>query len=243
MKKIGIIGFGRFGRFAAEHLAKDFTVRVWDETDSAASIRESGAVPVDFVEACRQEVVIPAVPISRLKPLLESMAPLLKKDALVVDVCSVKVRPVNWMKEILPASVSILACHPLFGPDSAAASLEGHKIFLYPVRIEKPVYRKIKNYLKAKGLVLVESTPEIHDREIAYSLSLTHFIGRALSACGAEPLTMDTEGYKRLLHILQVVENDTRELFHDMHRYNPYADEIRGAFMAAASRIAAELKS
>jgi len=243
LKKIGIIGFGRFGRFTTEHLVKDFTVRVWDEIDPAASIRESGAIPVDFIEVCRQDVVIPAVPISRLKSLLESMGPHLKKDALVIDVCSVKVRPVSWMKGILPVDASILACHPLFGPDSAAASLKGHKIFLYPVRIEKPVYRKIKTYLKTKGLVLVESTPEIHDRQIAYSLSLTHFIGRALSACGAEPLAMDTEGYKRLLHVLQVVENDTRELFHDMHRYNPYADEIRGAFMAAAARIAEELKS
>jgi prephenate dehydrogenase len=48
-------------------------------------------------------------------------------------------------------------------------------------------------------------------------------IGRTLSEYGASPLDIDTEGYKRLLHILEVVERDTWQLFQDMHHYNPYA--------------------
>ena len=49
------------------------------------------------------------------------------------------------------------------------------------------------------GLVVIESTPEDHDKQIAVSLALTHFIGRALSEFGAGPLEIDTEGYSRLL--------------------------------------------
>ena len=48
---------------------------------------------------------------------------------------------------------------------------------------------------------------------------------------------MDTEGYKRLLHILEVVEHDTWQLFEDMHRYNPYAREKRAEFMEAMRGI------
>jgi prephenate dehydrogenase len=48
---------------------------------------------------------------------------------------------------------------------------------------------------------------------------------------------MDTEGYKRLLHILEVVEHDTWQLFADMHQYNPYAKEKRAAFMKAMQGI------
>jgi len=40
---IGIIGFGRFGRFMAKHLMEDFKVRIYDEIDSADSIRSAGS--------------------------------------------------------------------------------------------------------------------------------------------------------------------------------------------------------
>jgi prephenate dehydrogenase len=141
------------------------------------------------------------------------------------------------MKKLLPETVSILATHPIFGPDSAANSLEGRKIFLSPVRIAKKKYQKVKTYLSSKELVLIESTPEDHDEQIAISLALTHYIGRTLSEFGAAPLDIDSEGYKRLLHILEVVEHDTWQLFCDMHRYNPYAQEKRSAFMQAMQKI------
>jgi prephenate dehydrogenase len=56
------------------------------------------------------------------------------------------------------------------------------------------------------------------------------------------PLDIDTEGYKRLLHVLGVVENDTWQLFEDMNRYNPYATETRQAFLNAVEKIHAKLK-
>ena len=155
----------------------------------------------------------------------------------MVDVCSVKVYPAQWMKKSLPETVSILATHPIFGPDSAADSLKDRKIFLSPVRIKKKQYQKIKTYLASKELVLIESTPEDHDEQIAISLALTHFIGRSLSEFGASDLNIDSEGYKRLLHILDVVEHDTWQLFYDMHQYNPYAKEKRAAFMQAMQTI------
>ena len=136
-----------------------------------------------------------------------------------------------------PEKVSILATHPIFGPDSASDSLKDHKIFLSPIRIAQKRYQKIKSYLASKELVLIESTPEDHDEQIAVSLSLTHYIGRALSEFGAAPLGIDSEGYKRLLHILEVVENDTWQLFYDMHQFNPYAKEKRRDFLKAMQNI------
>jgi prephenate dehydrogenase len=169
--------------------------------------------------------------------VLKDIAPLLRPDGLIVDVCSVKEYPVRLMTDILPHTVSILATHPMFGPDSAADSLEGGKICLCRVRIAEKNYQNIKAYLTVKGLVAIEATPQQHDEQIATSLSLTHFIGRTLSEYGAKQLDLDTEGYKRLLHILEVVERDTWQLFLDMHRYNPYAKEKRVAFMGVMGEI------
>ena len=234
---IGIIGFGRFGKLTARYLAEDFEVLVFNPTDKSAEIKECGARAASLGVVCQQKVVVLCVPISTLKEVLGEIGPLLNKDGIVVDVCSVKVYPVQWMKALLPEKVSILATHPIFGPDSASDSLKDHKIFLSPIRIAQKRYQKIKSYLASKELVLIESTPEDHDEQIAVSLSLTHYIGRALSEFGAAPLGIDSEGYKRLLHILEVVENDTWQLFYDMHQFNPYAKEKRRDFLKAMQKI------
>ena len=240
---IGIIGFGRFGKLVADYLARDLDVFVYNRSDKSSQIVRSGAQPASLETVCQQDIVIPCVPISTFVDNLKSMAPLLKPDSLVVDVCSVKEYPVQWMLEELPESVSILATHPMFGPDSAADSLKDRKICLCKVRVPNDQYDKIKNYLASKGLIVIEATAKEHDEQIATSLSLTHFIGRTLSEYGAKQLDIDTEGYKRLLHILEVVERDTWQLFVDMHRYNPYAKEKRVAFMEVMQDINSRLQN
>jgi prephenate dehydrogenase len=240
---IGIIGYGRFGELAARYLAEDEDVFVYTSRKVLPDVNGLNIQAATLETVCRQKIVIPTVPISVFRDTLRRIAPLLNPDSLVIDVCSVKEQPVKWMEELLPGSVSILATHPMFGPDSAAESLEGMKIALCKVRIDEEHYDQIRSYLVAKGLVVIDTTAEIHDRQIAVSLALTHFIGRSLSSFGAENLEIDTEGYKRLLHILEVVENDTWQLFVDMHRFNPYAEEARVAFMKAMTQISSDLEA
>jgi prephenate dehydrogenase len=240
---IGIIGYGRFGRLAARYLAGDYPVFVCGRRNIAIENVPEGVHVASFHDVCNQRIVIPCMPISSFKEVLATAAPLIRPDALMADVCSVKEKPVRWMKAALPETVSILGTHPMFGPDSASAGLEGMKIALCRVRINDDLYGKVVAFLRRSGLVVIETTPEEHDRQIAVSLALTHFIGRSLAAFGARELAIDTEGYKRLLHILGVVEHDTRQLFSDMHRYNPYAKEMRAAFMNAMAEIESELNS
>ncbi|RJQ84496.1 MAG: prephenate dehydrogenase/arogenate dehydrogenase family protein [Desulfobacteraceae bacterium] len=240
---IGLIGYGRFGRLTVKYLSPEFTVVVHTRSkDKAADILSAGGRLVPLEEACAQRIVILCVPISAMQTTLRQIAPLLTAGTLVADVCSVKEYPAQWMRQWLPEGVEILATHPMFGPDSAAKSLHGHKIVICPERIAAERYGKIRAWLAQKGLLVIETSPSEHDRKIAVSLSLTHFIGRSLSEFGAVPLDIDTEGYKRLLHILGVVNNDTWQLFEDMHRFNPYARGIREAFMAAMARIDARLQ-
>ncbi len=239
---IGIIGFGRFGKLATRYLAEDYEIFVYHRVDKSDEINRMGARPASLETVCRQDVIIPCVPISVFKDFLKDIAPLIKPDALIVDVCSVKEYPIKWMRQILPDTVSILASHPMFGPDSAANSLQGRKICLCKVRISEKQYRKIRMYLASKGLVVIEATAEEHDEQIATSLALTHLIGRTLSEFGAARLAIDTEGYQRLLHILEVVERDTWQLFTDMHHYNSHAREKRIEFVDVMQSIIARLE-
>jgi prephenate dehydrogenase len=240
---IGLIGYGRFGRLTVRNLSPNYPICVHTRNaDKKDDIAAAGGTLTTFENACSQKVVILCVPISAMQSTLKQIAPLLRPDGIVVDVCSVKVLPVQWMTELLPPSVDILATHPMFGPDSAARSVTGFKIVLCPERIKPGRYEKIKLALLNLNLKLIETTAEEHDKKIAVSLALTHFIGRTLAEFGAEPLDIDTEGYKRLLHILEVVNNDTWQLFEDMHFFNPYAAEKRQAFLAAMERVHDRIK-
>jgi len=241
---IGLIGYGRFGRLTLQYLASDADVMVFTRDRSKhEAIRRAGGRWQPLEEVCRQKAIILSVPISAMEATLQQIAPLLSPGTLVVDVCSVKVLPVRWMRRHLPDHVDILATHPMFGPDSAKDSLAGHKLVICPERIATSRLSPIVTWMERQKLEVIQTTPEEHDQKIAVSLAMTHFIGRSLSAFGAQPLDIDTEGYKRLLHILGVVQNDTWQLFEDMHHYNPYAREKRKAFIKAMQDIDRNLEA
>lgn len=238
--KIGIIGFGRFGQLMVEYLSADCPVLVSSRSATHVQVGESGAELVSLEQVCQCDVVIPSVPISTFESMIQRIAPLLS-DNVVLDVCSVKEYPVEIMLKHLPESIQILATHPMFGPDSAAETIQGQKIVLSKIRVDADIYGRIKQYCMDKGLVVVETTPENHDRQIARSQVLTHFIGRGLSEYGAQNVDIDTEGYKRLLKTLEVVRNDTDQLFADLNRYNKYAAEMRESFIKALQDIDGKL--
>jgi len=241
--KIGIIGFGRLGSLAAKHLAQDSNLSVYDIRGLQKEIESVGAHALALEEVASSDVVMPIVPISEMKKTLTAMAPFIKLGTLVIDTCSVKEAPVEWMKEILPAHCEILGTHPMFGPDSAKLTLYGSKIVLCPVRIAEEKLKNIDNYLQTHGLHTITCTPEEHDRQIAHSLILTHFVGRGLVEFGAKDLEIDTKGYRRLMKILETVVNDSWQLFEDMNHYNRYAKEMRKDFIKSLSTIDQKVQS
>ncbi len=227
--RIGIIGAGRLGSLLARYFAKRHDVKVHDVRPAKSS--------ASLAQACAQDVVIPCVPIGEFETAIKKMSPLLRPGSLVVDVCSVMEHPVRVMKKRLPRSIQLLATHPNFGPDSAAESMEGRKIIVSRVRVKGPLYPAFKRALREYGLVIVEMSPAAHDKKAAESLVLTHFIGRALIGLGSKTTGIDTEGYRRLLRILQTVQNDSWELFEDMNRYNAYAAPMRRRLLRVMKEI------
>jgi len=230
---VGLIGFGRLGRLLARHFARDVKIYAHDVKLDTRAARALGAEPATLAQACAQDIIVLCVPMAAFESTVRRIRTLVRPDALVVDTCSVKGIPVAAMKRWLPRNVSLLGTHPNFGPDSAADSLKGRAIVLCRVRMKDAAYRAAKRALERKGLNVVELTPREHDRRMASSLVLTHFIGRALVAYGAKTTGVDTEGYKRLLRILETVQNDSWQLFEDMNRFNGYAAPMRRRFIAA----------
>jgi len=240
MKTLGLIGFGQFGRLAAEKLKPHFDILVTDVADSSAEAAALGVAFGSLQDAARREIVIVAVPVMAMKATFEAMAPDLQPGALVVDVGSVKVLPAQWMLEALPAHVDIVATHPLFGPQSAMTGLEGQRLVICPVRGDR--HEKIAELAASFGLVPSITTPEEHDQEMAYVQALTHLIGRSLVNLGIPDEALKTTSYQHLLELCRLIGDDTFELFTAIQTLNPYAAEVVGAFVGEAQGLLQQVK-
>ena len=225
MKSIGIIGLGRFGQLMAHYLKGHFDVYVSNRSDKSEIAKYLGVHYVPIGECATKDIVVPCVPISHLKDVLLYIAPLLKEGSLVFDVCSVKLLPSRWMEEILPNNCSILCTHPLFGPDTTKKGLDGKMIALCPVRGVN--IAKVQAYMTELGLVPIVSTPEEHDKQMAKSLALIHFLGNALDKIDIDEVRLATKTHEKLKELVKITKNDSKELFMDMHKYNPFVSSVR----------------
>jgi prephenate dehydrogenase len=226
MSTVGILGLGRFGKFWATVLSHSHTVYGFNRSVPA----EPNCALVSLEELCALPVIFICVPIRTVPEMLRKIAPLLKPGTLIVDTCSVKMEPVRWMREILPANVNILATHPMFGPESAKEGLTGLPMMMHPIRMEQAQYDEWTHFFRSLGIMVVEMTPEEHDRQAALSQALTHMVGRTLNMMGIEETPIGTLWYRKLLAIAKQVEKDSPELFYDMQTLNPYAPEMRRSF-------------
>lgn len=222
---MGIIGFGRFGRLAAGYLMDHFDLMVYDIVNCRNEAAQLGVQTGSLKNVAERSVVILCVPISEIQSVLEDIAPHLTRKALVIDTCSVKEYPVSLMKAILPNHANILGTHPLFGPDSAAQGLQGKKIVLCPARVGN--LKRVVLFLRYLKLDVTVCSPEAHDQRMASTQAIVQFLGRAFLSMGLTNEEMATPGYERLIRILEVVQNDTWQLFCDLQNFNRFARGTR----------------
>ena len=230
MTEIGIIGFGQFGRFMARHLALFFAVSVCDHADLESEAQKIGVNWREFEMVANKEIVIFAVPLKSFGEVLKRAKPFLQSKALCLDVCSVKMKPIELMRSILPETVEIISTHPLFGPQSGREGIENLRIAFCPVRTTKAeqVKRFLADDLKLKVL---EKSPEEHDREMAHVQALTHFVARALDELHVIDSELATVSYEELMKAARLVSEDSWELFQTIQQGNPSADTKRKAFV------------
>ncbi|MCK5511065.1 prephenate dehydrogenase/arogenate dehydrogenase family protein [Candidatus Parcubacteria bacterium] len=244
--KIAIIGYGRFGKLLADILKPfgEIYIISRQKINGAESkqLKKQAIKQINIKNLDNIDWVIPAVPISSLVGVLKKMSPYLKKGSLVMDVCSVKVNPCRWLKKYLPKNVELLGSHPMFGPDSAKSGLSGLSIVLCPIRIKKNNLSKVIKVFKKLKIKIIITTASDHDKQTGNSLALVHFLGRAMAAAGLKDQEIDTLGYRRLLAVNETVNNDTWQLFLDMHRYNPYTDKIRKNFINILNELDQKIK-
>ncbi len=239
-KSLGIIGFGRFGQFMAWHLRSRFDIIATNRSDRSEEAAQLGISYGTLAECAAQDAVIASVPISCIGPVLKECSPYFQRDALVCDVSSVKVHPCKMLEKYVPSSCDKVGTHPLFGPDTARDGLTGHPVAVCPLGGYDAT--RLREFLESLGLAVLETTPGEHDRQMAHSLALVHYLGSALSDLDIRSVTIKTATHARMCELVAITNNDTPQLLYDMHAYNPYAADVRKQILSALQALDRQLQ-
>lgn len=233
IQSIGVVGLGSFGQFFASKLPQSIRVVGYDKAGSSASSTIEH-LPLERVAAC--DIVMVAVPLSALASVLNEIKPFLKPDTLLLEVCSVKLEPGRLISEILPDHQNVLLTHPIFGPQSAAHSMQGHRLI-----VTEQVGDKAQAFLdyckKDLGLRIIQRSADEHDRTMANVHATTFFLARGLANIGLKPSGLDTPSYDYILDLVQLDASQSEELFQTVSSGNPYAHEARQRLMDELEKV------
>ena len=222
MKKtiVGIIGgTNGMGRWLADLVMKEGCI-------VHVTGRKTEMTAADAARIC--DVVVVSVPIAATAGVICSVAPLLKKNQLLMDLTSLKKEPVALM--LAHSEAEVVGCHPLFGPSVTESA--GHNIVLCRGRGDAG-YAWIKNIFEKTGYHVLERTPAEHDRIMTIVQALNHLntiaLGMAIAETGI-PLTevnqFSTPIFKTKMDIVKKVFTESPELYADIIAGNPDKDDV-----------------
>ena len=185
------------------------------------------------------DVVVISVPIDVTEDVIRQLGPRVRPEALLMDVTSLKAGPMQAM--LSSSRASVVGTHPLFGP--SVHSLQGQRVVLTPGRGDQWL-AWLKAMLHARGLTMMETTSEEHDRAMAIVQVLVHFatevMGKTLAALGV-PIqrTLEFTSPIYLMELLLTARHfaQSPELYGAIQMSNPQAAGVTAAFIQAAEEL------
>ena len=233
---VGIIGYGAFGKLLytlVERFAPSVQIRVFSPRE-----KPDGTKFFTLAETAQADAVVLAVPIHAFEDVLKEVLPQMRKDAVVVDIATIKVHTAGILKR-LAGNQPYIATHPMWGPESyekRAGDVNGMRIILTAHSLQEDIYQASITFLKQCGFDVVEMTPEQHDKHLAETLFLTHFIGQIVAQGGFNRTEIDTVSFGYLMDAVESVKHDGK-LFKDVYMYNPYCKEVLKRFEMSEEKV------
>jgi chorismate mutase / prephenate dehydrogenase len=230
-RTIAVIGGrGAMGRCMAEMFADLGHAVMIADLDTPLSPQEAAATA---------DVVLISVPIDVTVEVIRRLGPMVRPEALLMDITSIKGAPVAAMLEASRASV--VGTHPLFGP--SVHSLQGQRVVLCPGRGDAWL-DWVRGMFHARGLVMMEATPEEHDRAMSIVQVLIHFstevMGKTLARLGVsieKTLAFTSPIY--LMELLMTARHfaQSPDLYASIQMSNPATAEVTAAFAETAEKL------
>jgi chorismate mutase/prephenate dehydrogenase len=199
------------------------------------------ATQLSAVEAARKaDVTLVCVPIEVTERVIRELGPHVPREALLMDVTSVKQGPLAAM--LAATQASVLGTHPMFGP--GVHSLQGQRVVLCPGRGDAWA-AWVRQTFASRGLVITEASAEEHDRAMATVQVLTHFqtqvVGLTLARLGAplsESLKFTSPAYLMELYVAARHFAQDPALYGPIEMMNPLTQVVTSTFQQATEHVA-----
>jgi prephenate dehydrogenase len=241
MTQVALVGYGRFGRALGSLLVESgMDYRALDPHAEVPEPHRAASLP-ELISGA--EFVVVAVPVPRFHATLEDLRPHLGPSQLVMDVGSVKVKPVQALTEVLGSQVPWVGTHPLFGPLSLSMAERPLRVVICPNPLHPEAARRARTLYERLGCEIVEQTPESHDRVMAHTHALTFFVAKGMIDAGAGlDVPFAPASFKALARTIETVRSDAGHLFAAIQRENPFASEARRQLLSALTEIHEQLE-
>ncbi len=234
--RVGILGFGRFGRALAGLLEE--SGHRYRALDPGAAVPEANRAEDWAALAADADFLALAVPVPALAGAIEQAAAVLRPDQVLFDVGSVKTGPCRCMEQSLGARHPFAGTHPLFGPVSLARAERPLRVVLCPSLSHPDAGRQVARLFEGLGCEVLEQTPEDHDRVMATTHALTFFLAKGLLEVGAgADLPFTPPSFHSIQRTLESVRGDAGHLFATLQNENPFALEARTHLLEALQAI------
>ncbi|MFT4593306.1 MAG: chorismate mutase/prephenate dehydrogenase [Phycisphaerales bacterium] len=193
------------------------------------------------IEAAQHaDVVVISVPIAATTEVIKEVGPHCKANALLLDVTSTKTEPLNAMLENF--SGSVIGTHPLFGP--SVHSLQGQRIALVCGRDLEEWEDWLCSIFKARGLSVLVTTAQEHDRAMGIVQVLTHqtteVLGRTIEKLDVDvQKTLEFTSPIYLMELLMTARHfaQSSELYASIQMNNPETGKILQALQDAGNEL------
>ena len=243
---VGIIGGSDgLGKTLIYYFRDDFEVYITGR-DHKKGKAVADELDVKYIESNEEianmsDMLVISVPIQHTCDVIREVAPFMKSGSVMVDVTSVKEDPSKTMAEVLPETVEYIPTHPVFGPRTTR--LDNQVIVLTADKKGK-WYRKVYDYLAAKNMRIIETSPEKHDFMMSIVQVLTHF-SFISTASAIEKLRVDiseTEDYESPIYNLMIdmiarIVSQNPYLTYNIQAMNSNGPKIRNTFADAVLEL------
>jgi aspartate/methionine/tyrosine aminotransferase len=218
----GLYGYGTFGQFLHKYLQKFYNEII------ISSIEQNNE---ELFFNSNMDIIIFCNSINSFEEVISKILkinPLFFNNKLIVDVLSVKEYPLEIYNKY-NITDNILLTHPMFGPNSVNENdLWNDKKFIYhEINIkETDIYNNFMDFLKSTKCNLIKMDPTTHDKYVAESQFITHFIGKSLKELDLKDTPINTLNYDNFLKLINNIGSDSFELFKGMTIKNKYTKQI-----------------
>jgi prephenate dehydrogenase len=188
---VGLIG-GSIGLALRERKLAERIIGIGRRQESLRIARRVGAVTNTTVDldkgVVEADLVVVCTPVGRIVEDVRTAARHCPEGILITDAGSTKQKIVAELNDDLPRGCRFLGSHPLAGSEKTGAAFAAADLFEGRVAILTPTkntraedFDFLEQFWQALGSVIVQMTPEEHDKALAVTSHLPHLAAAALT--------------------------------------------------------------